>query len=169
MKDTFFKILAGPVGKIVGHRNLIRAGKYIERAGRLDFPNSISKNGESLVQEVVLRNCPAPVIVDCGANKGQWSTEMASNAGKISVEGGRAYCLEPSSYTFAELEKNLSKIPPAGMAFTPVNIALSNACGKATLQIVHDGAGTNSLILTPTARGATETVEMKTLDVFAAD
>ena len=78
MKQWLFNILTGTLGKVIGRHNLVRYGNFLSRAGRLDFPNSLTDNGETLVQRVVLgeREVTPMVVVDCGANMGEWTYQL---------------------------------------------------------------------------------------------
>lgn len=171
MKTVIFSQLAGPLGRLVGRHNLVRAGEYLSRAGRRDMPNRLSTNGEKLLQQVVLshlREKPA-VVVDCGANLGLWSKQLV----QLSNELGRAtasevYCFEPSSYTFSKLRQTLDTTLSC-FACVPVQAALSSHAGTMELKLVAAGAGTNSLVGVPGKFSDVETVEATTLTNFARE
>ena len=70
-------ILASMLLTVIGNRNMVRLGEYLARFGRLDTPNDINGNGEFLIQKKILECEDNPiVVVDCGANKGQWSESL---------------------------------------------------------------------------------------------
>lgn len=170
MRKILFKLLAGPIGRIIGHRNLVRYGEFVARAGRLDFPNDPNENGEALVQSIVLgetKDDPV-VVVDCGANVGNWTLELCNRHDSSSGDQRLAvFCFEPSNFTYNQLCTTINKISAEGVVLTPVNMALSSINGESSLSIVHAGAGTNSLIPIPGIGVETEeTVSLTTLDSF---
>ena len=168
MKRFVFDRLAGRLGDLVGRARLVRAGAYLSRAGRLDVPDDPACNGEGLVQQTVARHASGlTTVVDCGANTGQWSAALLS---AFRRRGGRAalrlYCFEPSAPAFEKLTANLSTRAVDGVSIHPVRQALSGRAGDATLHVVHEAAGTNSLTRAAGHRG-TEAVEATTLSAFA--
>ncbi len=172
MKNFAFKLLAGPIGNIIGHSNLLRTGAFLMRAGRLDLPNSIDGNGEALVQKTVLKYLEESkmVVIDCGANKGQWSTELFSSVKETGRERPvKVFCFEPSSYTFVKLTDTLKSLQSEVISFEAVQKALSSQPGSIKLKIVHDGAGTNSLIAVPGAYSSEELVTVTTIDEFSEE
>lgn len=172
MKNFVFKLLAGRLGGVIGHRNLVRIGAFLARAGRMDMPNSITANGETLVQKAILKKLKGHqvTIIDCGANIGQWSTNLVSVAREVDKKTQlRLFCFEPSSYTYAKLTKALSKLQSSNLVLSANQSALSSASGSLNLKIVHDGAGTNSLVEVPGSYIEEETVAVTTLDEFLAE
>lgn len=172
MKNLLFNFLSGSLGKIIGRNNLVRFGNFLTRAGRLDFPNGLIENGETLVQRSALKVKEKKqfIVIDCGANKGEWTyllyDEFVSNANH--EQSLVIYSFEPSSYTYDKLlttTKNFNK--SSNVNIFPINKALSDYEGQAKLNIVHPGAGVNSLVeikddLAPNK----EQVELTTLDIF---
>lgn len=172
MKNFIFNLLAGRLGGILGRRNLVRVGAFLMRAGRQDMPNRINANGESLVQKTILKKLGGneAIIIDCGANIGQWSTNLVSIAREIDEKTQlKLFCFEPSSYTYAKLTKTLSKLQSANLNLSAIQKALSSKPGNLSLKIVHDGAGTNSLVEVPESYVEVETVAVTTLDDFATE
>lgn len=170
MKSYIFKLLAGRVGKIVGHYNLVRIGNFFSRAGRLDIPNSIANNGEAMVQKAILKQLDGnkAVIVDCGANIGQWSTQLVTTFSDLDYQGPlKLFCFEPSSYTYSKLSKAMESLQSEALCISTTQSALSSASGHMDLKIVHEGAGTNSLVDVPGSYSEVETVQVTTLDEFA--
>ena len=172
MKDLLFTLLAGRFGRLVGRRNLVRAGSFLARAGRQDIPNRISTNGEALLQKDVLTNAEGDnlVVIDCGANRGQWSRQLTSTARDFAIgKRLRVYCFEPSSYTFAQLIAEIPELQSTTAEFLPIQKALSSKPGELALKIVHDGAGTNSLVSVSGRYGSEEMVQVTSLDQFVID
>jgi FkbM family methyltransferase len=166
-----FNILTGTLGKVIGRHNLVRYGNFISRAGRLDFPNGLTNNGETLVQRVVLgaKEVTPKVIVDCGANIGEWTyqlcreSELKDNNFEMDI-----YSFEPSAYTYRKLVSTIKSIgDKENIRFSPVNKALSSRIGEANLAIANPGAGTNSLVYTENIQNQKmESVHLTTLDYF---
>jgi FkbM family methyltransferase len=166
-----FNILTGTLGKVIGRHNLVRYGNFISRAGRLDFPNGLTNNGETLVQRVVLgtKEVTPKVIVDCGANIGEWTyqlcreSELKDNNFEMDI-----YSFEPSAYTYRKLVSTIKNIgDKENIRFSPVNKALSSRIGEANLAIANPGAGTNSLVYTENIQNQKmESVHLTTLDYF---
>ena len=172
MKNLLFNFLSGSLGKIIGRNNLVRYGNFLTRAGRLDFPNGLIENGETLVQRSALKVKEKKqfIVIDCGANKGEWThllyDEFVSNA--IHEQSLVIYSFEPSSYTYHKLlttTKNINK--SSNVDTFAINKALSDYEGQAKLNIVHPGAGVNSLVeIKDDLASEKEQVELTTLDIF---
>ena len=170
MKSVLFRLLAGRLGNVIGRRNLAKTGAFLMRAGRQDIPNSIAMNGEALVQKTVLSDLERKesIVIDCGANIGQWSTQLISIYRKLGGESHvRVFCFEPSSYTYAALSAVLEKLQSETLQFTAIQTALSNQRGSVSLKIVHEGAGSNSVVGAPGSYASEESVTVTTLDEFA--
>ena len=169
MKRFVFDRLAGRLGDRLGRARLVRAGAYLARAGRLDPPDEFARNGEGLVQQTVARHAAGPTtVVDCGANTGQWSAALLSAFGRRGKRTAlRLYCFEPSAPTFEKLTANLVPRAADGVSIYPVRQALSRRAGAATLYVVHEAAGTNSLTRGAAEHRATEAVEATMLTAFA--
>lgn len=172
MKNLLFNFLSGSLGKIIGRNNLVRYGNFLTRAGRLDFPNGLIENGETLVQRSALKVKEKKqfIVIDCGANKGEWThllyDEFVSNANH--EQSLVIYSFEPSSYTYHKLlttTKNINK--SSNVDTFAINKALSDYEGQAKLNIVHPGAGVNSLVeIKDDLASEKEQVELTTLDIF---
>ena len=169
VKQWVFDRLTGRLGDFLGRANLVRAGGYLCRAGRLDAPDGIANDGERLVQETVAREAHGlTTVVDCGANTGQWSVALLSAFWQQGRGAAlRLYCFEPSAPTFEKLTANMASRTRDGLAIHPIRQALSRRSGAATLRIVHEGAGTNSLTPGVAEAGATEIVKVTKLTAFA--
>ena len=174
-RDCVFDRLLGRLGDVVGRANLVRIGAYLSRAGRLDAPDALERNGELLVQEAVARHAGAvTTVVDCGANVGEWSAALVAAFERPGrTEELRLHCFEPSAPTFEALSANLAPHGGDRTSIQLVRQALSARVGEATLHVVHEGAGSNSLV--PGAAGsggsstATEAVETTTLTAYTRD
>ena len=179
-RDWLFDRLLGRLGDVVGRANLVRTGAYLSRAGRLDAPDALERNGEVLVQEAVARYAGAvTTVVDCGANVGEWSAALLAAFERTERTGElHLHCFEPSAPTFEALSANLAPHGGDRTSIRLVRQALSARAGEATLHVVHEEAGSNSLV--PGAAGsgatdatdasaATEIVETTTLTEYARE
>jgi FkbM family methyltransferase len=155
---------------LIGHRNMARLGGYLARLGRLDINNNIDGNGELLIQKSILGLDENPiVVVDCGANKGQWSESLLHQIETESTRQVDLYCFEPSSYTCEQLRRVIDTYSIQCLRSTVVQVALSSSNGSADLKIVHDGAGTNSLVSVPNGFEKEELIETMTIDSYAEE
>lgn len=149
--------------RVVGRRNVARAARLLTNEVRRDTPNDISVNGETLVHRAVAAAAsPADIVFDVGAHFGEWSTALI-DAGY----GGRVVAFEPSASTYRHLTDSVTR-------YTQVEchqVALSDHEGRAELGIVHDGAGSNSVV--PFGDGRTlqdsESITLTTVDAFCAE
>jgi FkbM family methyltransferase len=166
---VIFDILVRWVGPVIGYHNLQRIGKFLFRAGSLDYPNSISANGEEMIQHAVLSRTEHSVIIDCGANTGQWSVSLLSAFDQLEHSSTlRLVCFEPSTYTHELLSNNLESVIRPDLTITVEKLALSSQSGETALSIVHPGAGVNSLVEVPGTIVGAETITRTTLTNYAA-
>lgn len=168
MKDWFFRLLAEHLGPIVGRHNLARIGRFITRAGTLDYPNTIAGNGEAMVQRTLL-SLPGGdlLVVDCGANQGQWSSSFLSLLDASGRKGNtRLVCFEPSAHTYALLSSAGLKSVNGRAQIDLEKVALSSEVGDALLSVVHDGAGVNSIVAVPDTFIKQEEITRITLDAY---
>jgi FkbM family methyltransferase len=153
--------------RTVGRRQVVRAARFVLWRARLDVPNDLRTNGESLLQRWVLDLSPPGQkihIVDVGANVGRWSAAMlaaALRAGRLGDLDLSAF--EPSAYTFDRLTVALN-----GQGVSLRRMAVSDRPGSSVLHVIAPGAGTNSLhARSDAAGGLTEEVTTITLDAYA--
>jgi len=128
---------------------------------RLDGQNDMAFNGEVIVQKVV-RRFDDPVVLDVGSHYGEWSASLLSQPGS----GLTLHAFEPSSFSAA---KARDAIGDRGEVH---QVALSDAPGPGSLLIVHEGAGSNSVVpFTEVgwASGETEDITFNTVDGFCGD
>jgi FkbM family methyltransferase len=152
---------------VVGRRHVVRAARLVLYRARLDVPNDLCTNGETLLQRWVLALAPAGgkvCVIDVGANIGRWSEAMIDatrRAGRIDDLDLHAF--EPSSYTFSRLLQALG-----GQRVVLHRAALGDQCGASTLYVAAPGAGTNSLHRPASAMNQvpTEQVRITTLQDF---
>lgn len=147
--------------RVVGRRRLAAAARLVTNEVRLDTPNDMEANGEALVQRAA-RLVEEPVVFDVGARFGEWTESLLRQPGTEPT----VHAFEPSSWSFQQASDAL-----AGRAIVH-KIALSSERGYADLNVVHDGAGTNSLVrFGDTGRlgveHPTERVEISTVSAVA--
>ncbi len=161
--------VAASVEKVVGRKNLVRASRLLLDYSRRDIPDQMSNNGEWMVQDVILASSEANalVVIDVGANVGEWSRRILSAAS----DRGKAiqvHAFEPASSTFDQLVSSL--LPKFEGSFVPVQCAASDHSGKGTLFKVHELAGSNSMhgIAGSTDGLSPESIDLCTLDEYCA-
>jgi FkbM family methyltransferase len=164
-RSLFRKTVVRGLWLAVGRRNLVRLSRALTMEARLDVANDMAGNGERLVQQGVLAHGPG-VVLDVGANVGEWTAALLDEAARRGVGGVVVHCFEPASATYRALAQRLAR---HGAAAVAVRQALSSAPGTAELTIFGEGLGINSLHA-GVAVGAqgTETVELTTADAYCA-
>ena len=140
---------------ILGRRRAIRAARFATNVLRYDDGNRIEDNGERLVQSVARRR-PWPIVLDVGANVGQWSTALLQQPGHEPM----LHIFEPSSYSYERARAAL------GSRASVHRLALGAKAGEAELHIVKQGSGVNSLVAVETNTTTSERVEVGTIDGF---
>ena len=137
-----------------------RLGRKLYCWGRGEVANSPDSNGEYwLLNHFIDAVADAAVLLDVGANKGEWSLHAlagASAAGKTI----QLHAFEPSAATREILQRNLS--PYRGVEVQA--LALSSTEGQANFFTNGIGSGTNSL--SPISGTDTERVQLSTVDGF---
>ncbi len=145
-----------------------RLGRLLMNEARFDPPNDPASNGERLVQATVLRHAPAGrkiVVLDIGANVGDWTRAMLQQARK--EQELQVHAFEPCSGTYNILVNRVGTMCGAGL-ITTVCKACSNSPGTATLHVVSVGAGTNSLTCTDQI-GDLEEVPVTSVDEYCRE
>ena len=137
-----------------------RVGRKLYCWARRDTENRPETNGEYWLLEQVVRNMPnGAVLLDVGANKGEWSAHACKLFGLRQLTAS-LHAFEPCSGTRAGLVSRLAEQSVVIHA-----TAVSAQPGSATLFSNGDGSGTNSL--SGVSGPGQETVEVTTLDLFA--
>jgi FkbM family methyltransferase len=133
--------------RILGRSLSWRLGRAIYMAARGESANDMETNGERLLVERIARHLASvgsaeqPVIVDCGANLGDWSAmtrrEMAAAGATASY-----HLMEPSPETFRSISNRF-----AGQTDMRLHaVALSDHDGTADFFMVAPTGGRNSLV-----------------------
>lgn len=142
-------------------RSLVwRVGRKLYCAARGELGNDPRTNGEYwLLNQVQFGQQALNVLIDIGANKGNWSFEAASAMRKRGLSG-RIYAFEPASSTSRYLKRRFEHEPSVEVR----QLAVSDSTGKAQFYVTEELGGTNSLFL---VRDATsETVNTIRFDEF---
>lgn len=144
---------------VIVRKLLWRAGRKLYTYARGEGTNDPATNGEYWILQHALQTSPAPqVLLDVGANKGNWTAEalrLTEPARNI-----RVHAFEPSRATRTMLAARFVESP----SVTVQACALSSAPGEANFYTVEDGAGTNSL--SPVSGPNAERTIVTTLDKF---
>jgi FkbM family methyltransferase len=142
----------------LARRLIWRTGRKLYMYARGEGPNDPHTNGEYWLLERVLgasRQGPT-VLLDVGANVGDWSAEalrLAPDSTTVEI-----LAIEPSPATCAMLTARFGDRRNVAVH----ECALSAASGHAAFYSSSDGAGTNSL--SPLSGPTTETVRVMTMD-----
>jgi len=123
-----------------------------------------------MIQRAVLNRTKHALVIDCGANTGQWSSSLLSAFDLLDNSSTlRLVCFEPSAHTHKLLSNSLGQSIQSNLTIALEKMALSSQSGEAILAIVHAGAGVNSLVEVPGTFVDTETVTRTTLTSYAAN
>lgn len=143
----------------VARKLLWRVGRKMYAYARGDGQNDPRINGEYWLLEHVLKASPSPqVLLDVGANKGDWTAQalgLAETSKEVHV-----HAFEPSLATRSMLTARFQE----SVAVTVHPYALFETVGEATFYSSEDGAGTNSL--SPSSGSNVEVVRLITIDRF---
>ena len=136
-----------------------RLGRKMYTYARGDGQNDPRTNGEYWLLEHVLKASPSPqVLLDVGANKGDWTAQvlgLIQESKELHV-----HAFEPSLATRLALAVRFAE----SVAVTVHPQALSETVGEATFYSNEVGAGTNSL--SPSSGLNVEIVKLITIDRF---
>jgi len=140
------RAVVGALARSIGRRRLVRIARFLNNAARLDGPNDITTNGEKLVQRSFLsqrREDRPTVVVDVGANIGDWSVNLLETARALDIGQLQLFAFEPCDATRRTLGDRLSRERQAAVRI--VSAAASDRDGTDVLHVIGDGVGTNSL------------------------
>jgi FkbM family methyltransferase len=150
---------------VLGRRQVARFGQSLSDWARLDVPNKMGRNGETLVQAMVLARSGEtnPVFFDVGANVGDWTLALLTQWRRSKVPKIRVHDFEPCESTRKLLIERIDR-EDRDAAVTIVPVALSDRSGHSTFYVIGAGAGRNSLY--PVGGSTTQEVETVTLDDY---
>lgn len=137
-----------------------RVGRKLYTWGRGEPRNDPHSNGEYwLLDQIAPRLGADSVVLDVGANAGDWSARLLA----IAPTAPKLIAFEPAHATRTTLAARLAPYRSVEI----VDLALSDAIGTASFYSSAPGAGTNSLH--PASGAQTETVRTTTLDAWLAE
>lgn len=138
---------------------LWRVGRKMYTYARGDGPNNPRTNGEYwLLEHVLGGSSDTRLLLDVGANKGDWTAEALELA--HSQQNVHVHAFEPSLSTRSVLTARFTE----SAAVTVQSYALSETVGEATFYSQDNGAGTNSLSSSSGLNA--EVVKVTTIDRF---
>jgi FkbM family methyltransferase len=161
MKKKAVATVVSAAVRTVGRQRAAKLARFVTNEVRLDQSNVIETNGEALIQRAAL-TVANPVVLDVGCHFGEWSTSLLAQPGNTPT----IHAFEPSRATAAKARRVLGD-----RAFVH-QMALSSTTGETELQIVHEGAGSNSVVpFTQNGRasGSVERIQLTTADRFAIE
>jgi FkbM family methyltransferase len=161
MRHRGIKAAVRATERVVGRVRLAKLIRLVDNEVRLDGENDIAFNGEGIVQQIARRSV-APVVLDVGAHYGEWSDRLLGLPGNKPV----LHAFEPSAYSAVRARETI------GSRGTVHQLALSDRPGTGALLIVHEGAGSNSVVpFTDRERpsGRVEQITLSTVDDFCTD
>jgi FkbM family methyltransferase len=155
----------------LGRRCLARISRYLTNTARLDVANDMRTNGESLVQELVLRNYPADrdlVVFDVGANRGDWSAQLLRTVAS-SRERCFLHTFEPVSSSMEMLQQTLRGLR-SEWHVVAVQEGLSDRQGTSEISVVEEGCGINAILPDPKQTlKRTEVIKLTTVDAYCVE
>lgn len=139
-----------------------RCGRKLYAMARGEERNDPSANGEYWLQQQVISAAGKDVVLmDVGANKGNWTLHALGQS--MRRDGLSIHAFEPCTTTRNILLENTATFPNVSVH----SAALSDAAGTANFYSKGPGAGTNSL--DPSSGEASEQVLLSTCDMFLRD
>lgn len=156
---------------LMGRRLLYRVGRAIWREARLDVPNSIDTNGEldlikTALQLQTILKLESAVIIDCGANIGDYSLAVLRVAKNLDCTTPVIYALEPVHETFMTLKGRIGD----SATVKCMEIGLSDGAQSfAQIHVIGSNFGINSLHRADNAIiQKAETIRLSSIDQLSA-
>jgi FkbM family methyltransferase len=163
------RVLAGGLWALLGRRNLARLGRFLYGAACLDGEDDFRANGEALVWSCLVRlareHAPA-VILDVGANVGNWTASLVRQLRRGGVPG-RVHAFEACRETFDTLTRNLGVWGMTDVVEAH-HLALSSKAGAGVCYSLGPNQGRNGLYAPEGEVSEAEPVECSTLDQWCA-
>jgi len=153
----------------IGRRNLVRLGRFLSNEARLDGANEMTRNGELMVQDEVLKHGGAgerTIVFDVGANVGDWSAALIEGARGYGLSNLELHCFEPAPVSHEKLTRRIEAMR-GSVRVEFVKAAASGVDGEGTLHLVSDSAGINSLhVRSDMAPVGSVAVKLQRLDTY---
>ena len=168
MRRKYLKYIAGrTLRRCVGRGRLIRIGRIISDFGALVSSNDMESNGEALLQRHYLAHVQrlGPVVLDIGAHRGRWTTQLLSLARVHDVSGLNVTMFEADPLTHEYLAERIAEIG-AGHVVATEAIAVSSFHGTAPFARHEVMSGINSLVTESLPSAHQVTVAVTTLDEY---
>ncbi len=169
------KLLSGTAMAVLGRKHTVRLARFLLNEARYDLPNDMAVNGEPELQRWVVRAAgPARLVVlDVGANIGDWSASMLRVARAEGRSDLTPHAFEPALSTANMLRARLGRENVGASVSVSVHeAAVADHDGEDVLFVPEPGAGTSSLTR-DTAHGAANATEARVrlvaLDTFARE
>lgn len=153
---------------LLGKERSWRLGRGLYMRARDEHGNAIASNGEAMLIRKLVAAHRADAAqpfraMDIGANQGEWSQTLLREAGALPVA---LDIFEPVPATVDMLRANIGDDPRARIHAQ----AISDHIGTASMHVVGDGAGTNSLDGAHSGiAGRAVDVALTTLDAFLTE
>jgi FkbM family methyltransferase len=151
-------------------RLLWRMSRKMYLAARDEPVNTIGINGEAVMLAAALRGAKAqgvqaPVLIDVGANLGEWTATALSCADQAGVTDARVHAFEPTAAIAAAFRRRHAAAIERG-AVALVETAVGARTGTVTFAVAEGMRGTNAI-----ATGETAGVEvpLTTVDAYMAE
>lgn len=140
-----------------------RLGRRLYCAARRDYAYAPDENGEYWFLDQALGSCDGemPLLVDIGANKGDWTGRAVETMRRRGVDG-RVIAFEPASMTYQHLTRRFSGV----QMVTVHRMAVTDFSGETEFFVSGELAGTNSLH--ESTEGRPEKVNCLRLDDFVS-
>ncbi len=162
MRHPLLTVLARLAERVLGRARLAKLARLVTNEVRLDVANDLRTNGEAAVQRVALKEA-SPVVLDVGAHFGEWSSSLLSMSTGTLV----LHVFEPSTHSATRARQAL------GGRGEVHQVAMSNEPGSGLLLVVHEGAGSNSVVpFVDEGKGpatASEEISLDTVDNFCSE
>lgn len=161
MRHRGIKAIIHATERVVGRARLAKLARLVNDEVRLDGENDMAVNGEAIVQKVA-RVFAEPVVLDVGAHYGEWSESLLAQPGNTPT----LHAFEPSAHSAVKARDAIGGRGEVHL------FALSDKPGAGSLLIVHEGAGSNSVVpFTDSERpsGEIEHIAFSTVDDFCAE
>ena len=135
-------------------------GRRLYLWSRYELTNDPMTNGEySLLQKVLKSKNGEIIIMDIGANIGEWANQALLHTAKRHNLNTKVFVFEPAADTFETLKRNLSNYE--NVVFN--NIVVSNYIGISDFYIHDKNSKTNSIFI---KEGCKTRIETTTIDQY---
>jgi FkbM family methyltransferase len=165
-KLKFYSVLEA----LLGRRLLMRTGRFLFLGARRELVNSPGVNGEyQLVRtmaDFMRKTGGQHTCFDVGANLGDWTAELLSQAGGADVT---IHAFEPAPAQYGHMTQRLAGPIAAGQV-TQQKLALAAEQGTAEFLVTGESSGNNAIVTSDAvAEGRRIKVSLDTVDHFCSN